>query len=150
MIRFAACVLALMAGDLCGTAVLDSRSAVGSEGILARESSSPRWLPTYPAPFAAGCTPILQLWAGGDITLVGCPTNACGANDQCQGSSGAGGSVKCGCINEVQGAVLCEGIVVFDAFGLVDNWDCFKEDCAHACTKNQQPPAPGQFYACDC
>jgi hypothetical protein len=139
-------------GGLATSAILslagvEARTGTGPEVTAAGQ---PRRLAAYPLLVAAGCTPILELHADGSIDSRGCPTNACGPNNGCQQQSGAGGSTKCGCITDVPGAVLCEGIVTYNPDGTVNDWDCFKEDCNADCTKTQAPPAPGRFFACNC
>jgi hypothetical protein len=99
----------------------------------------------------AGCTPGLQKFEDGDIAWVGCPTWACGATDACQ----IDGShfTSCKCRDEGWQGVLCQGVVVYDEWGLVIDWDCFVQQCDTTdparCTKLTAPPV-GQFYTCDC
>lgn len=100
-----------------------------------------------------GCTPILRIWAGGDITFYGCPTLACApgqGNCQVDGSD-SDETLSCYCED---GNVLCKGVAVLDEGALVIGWYCFKVDCAVACTTVAAPPAPPTghtaFFACDC
>jgi hypothetical protein len=57
--------------------------------------------------------------------------------------------MKCKCIDGGL-FVLCEGVVVLDAGGLVVSWDCFKANCNATCVKQTEPAGAGEFFACDC
>lgn len=99
-----------------------------------------------------GCSPMLTRHEDGSLSFRGCLTHACGENNQCQGATvgfPGGEQVTCECMDPVQGAVLCQGWVVFDEVGEIVGTFCFKADCEQACTM-WLPGGVGGFHLCDC
>lgn len=151
-------LLWLIVGGLClhgWTAAVPSSRGY-AESPAAGGDHSPLRVPAYcavgPALMMAGCTPILTRYEGGDLAFTGCPTNACGTNNQCQGATigWPGGEIlTCECMDPIPNFVVCQGYAVTDESGLVTGGYCQQVDCPHAC-QIFMPTEPGSFYLCDC